>query len=109
MSQNGLSFTLRFVFGLAAFGLVLAFMNLASEFIVQILLAWIIVLSASPLFYWLRLRKVSGWLALVITLIAIVVVFGFLVVISIFACLIGALVVVPALCIVIKPAFLDPK
>ena len=35
--------------------------------------------------------------------------FGFLVVISIFACLIGALVVVPAICIVTKPAFLDPK
>jgi hydrophobe/amphiphile efflux-3 (HAE3) family protein len=35
--------------------------------------------------------------------------FGFLVVISIFACLLGALVVVPAICIVAKPAFLDPK
>jgi hydrophobe/amphiphile efflux-3 (HAE3) family protein len=34
--------------------------------------------------------------------------FGFLVVISIFACLLGALVVVPAICIVIKPAFLNP-
>jgi hydrophobe/amphiphile efflux-3 (HAE3) family protein len=35
--------------------------------------------------------------------------FGFLVVISIFACLLGALVVVPAVCLVVKPAFLDPK
>jgi hydrophobe/amphiphile efflux-3 (HAE3) family protein len=35
--------------------------------------------------------------------------FGFLVVISIFACLLGALVVVPAICVVLKPAFLDPK
>jgi hydrophobe/amphiphile efflux-3 (HAE3) family protein len=35
--------------------------------------------------------------------------FGFLVVISIFACLIGALVVVPALCLVVKPVFLDPS
>ena len=34
--------------------------------------------------------------------------FGFLVLISIFACLVGALVVVPALCIVVKPVFLDP-
>jgi len=34
--------------------------------------------------------------------------FGFLVVISIFACLTGALVVVPAICIVTKPAFLNP-
>ena len=33
--------------------------------------------------------------------------FGFLVVVSIFACLIGALVLIPALCIVWKPKFLD--
>ena len=35
--------------------------------------------------------------------------FGFLVVVSIFACLIGALVFIPALCLVIKPKFLEPK
>jgi len=35
--------------------------------------------------------------------------FGFLVVVSIFACLIGALVVIPALIIVLKPKFLEPK
>lgn len=35
--------------------------------------------------------------------------FGFLVVVSIFACLIGALILVPALCLVIKPRFLEPK
>ena len=34
--------------------------------------------------------------------------FGFLVVVSIFACLIGALVLIPALCLVIKPKFLEP-
>jgi hypothetical protein len=34
--------------------------------------------------------------------------FGFLVVVSIFACLIGALVVIPALVILIKPRFLEP-
>ena len=33
--------------------------------------------------------------------------FGFLVVVSIFACLIGALVLIPALCIVLKPKFLE--
>ncbi len=60
-------------------------MHQASEFIVQILLAWIIVLSASPLFYWLRLKKAPGWLALVLTLIAIVAVFGSLVVVIIIA------------------------
>ena len=35
--------------------------------------------------------------------------FGFLVIISIFACLIGALVLVPALCLVLKPKFLESK
>ncbi len=35
--------------------------------------------------------------------------FGFLVVVSILACLIGALVLIPALCLVIKPKFLEPK
>lgn len=34
--------------------------------------------------------------------------FGFLVVVSIFACLIGALVLIPALCLVMKPDFLEP-
>ena len=85
MSQNNLSFSLKFFLGLAAFGLTLFFMNQASEFIVQLLLAWIIVLSASPLFYWLRQKKAPGWLALVLTLIAIVAVFGFLVVVIIIA------------------------
>ena len=35
--------------------------------------------------------------------------FGFLVVVSIFACLIGALVVIPALVILLKPKFLETK
>ena len=35
--------------------------------------------------------------------------FGFLVVVSIFACLVGALVFIPALCIVFRPRFLEPK
>jgi len=35
--------------------------------------------------------------------------FGFLVVVSISSCLIGALILIPALCIVIKPKFLEPK
>ncbi len=85
MSQSNLSFSLRFVLGLAAFGLTLYFMNLASTFIVEILLAWTIVLSASPLFYWLRLKRVPGGLSFVITLLAIVAVFGFLVFVLIVA------------------------
>ncbi len=35
--------------------------------------------------------------------------FGFLVVVSISACLFGAMILVPALCLVIKPKFLEPK
>jgi hydrophobe/amphiphile efflux-3 (HAE3) family protein len=35
--------------------------------------------------------------------------FGFLVVVSIFSCLIGALVFIPALCLVFRPEFLEPK
>ena len=35
--------------------------------------------------------------------------FGFLVVVSILACLVGALILMPALCIVLKPKFLEPK
>ena len=35
--------------------------------------------------------------------------FGFLVVVSILSCLIGALVIIPALCLVLKPKFLEPK
>ena len=35
--------------------------------------------------------------------------FGFLVVVSILACLIGALMFIPALCLVLKPAFLEPR
>ncbi len=45
-----LSFTLRFVLGLAAAGVALVLMNRAAEFIVQLLFAWVIVLSAGPLF-----------------------------------------------------------
>ena len=33
--------------------------------------------------------------------------FGFLVIVSIFSCLIGAIVLIPALCIVLKPKFLE--
>jgi predicted RND superfamily exporter protein len=35
--------------------------------------------------------------------------FGFLVVVSISSCLMGALILIPSLCLVIKPKFLEPK
>jgi predicted RND superfamily exporter protein len=34
--------------------------------------------------------------------------FGFLVVLSIFSCLAGALLLIPALCLVFRPRFLEP-
>jgi len=34
--------------------------------------------------------------------------FGFLVVVSISACLFGAMILIPALCLIIKPKFLEP-
>lgn len=35
--------------------------------------------------------------------------FGFLVIVCIFSCLIGALILIPSLCIVLKPKFLEPE
>ncbi|MFC2164105.1 RND family transporter [Acidobacteriota bacterium] len=35
--------------------------------------------------------------------------FGFLIVVSILSCLMGALVLIPSLCLVLKPKFLEPK
>jgi len=35
--------------------------------------------------------------------------FGFLVIVSIFACLVGALVLIPSLCLIFKPRFLEPR
>ena len=35
--------------------------------------------------------------------------FGFLVIVSIFACLVGALVLIPSLCLAFRPKFLEPK
>jgi predicted RND superfamily exporter protein len=35
--------------------------------------------------------------------------FGFLIVVSILSCLIGAMILIPALCLVLRPRFLEPK
>ena len=80
MSQaKPFSFTLRVFIGIAAFGLTLSFMNQAANIINPLMLGVIIVLSASPLLHWLQRKKVPDWLAYVITLLIIVVVFGILV------------------------------
>lgn len=73
---SGLSFTLRVILGLAGLGIALFVVNQASGFIVPLLLASIIVLSASPLFYWLRAKNAPGWLAFGATLLTIIAVGG---------------------------------
>ncbi len=55
------------------------------------------------------LSVIVGFTALLFSSFLPVQFFGFLVVVSIFSCLIGALVLVPALCLVFKPKFLEPK
>ena len=50
---------------------------------------------------------IVGFSALLVSTFLPVRFFGFLVVVSILACLIGALVLVPALCLVLKPRFLE--
>jgi AI-2 transport protein TqsA len=80
MSQNGLSFTLRVILAVAGTGIALLVINQAADFIVPVLLAWVVVLSASPLFFWLQSKKVPGWLSFALTFLAILAVGGFLVV-----------------------------
>lgn len=79
------SFTLRVFIGFAAFGLTLMFMNQAANLINSLMLGIIIVLSASPLLHWLQRKKAPDWLAYVITLLAIITVFGVLVVLLVVA------------------------
>jgi len=55
------------------------------------------------------LSVIIGFSALLVSNFLPVRFFGFLVFVSILACLIGALIFIPALCIVLKPKFLEPK
>ena len=55
------------------------------------------------------LSVIIGFSALLFSSFVPVKFFGFLVVVSIFACLVGALLVVPAICVLFKPKFLEPK
>ena len=54
------------------------------------------------------LSVVTGFAVLLISSFLPVRFFGFLVVICISACLVGGLVLLPALCLVIRPRFLEP-
>jgi predicted PurR-regulated permease PerM len=77
-TDKPLSFTLRAFVGMAALAIVLFFMVQASRIINALLLSYVIVLSASPILYWLMKKKVPAWLAFTITLIVILLVFVFL-------------------------------
>ena len=55
------------------------------------------------------LSVIIGFSALLFSSFVPVKFFGFLVVISIFSCLVGALLVVPAICVLFKPKFLEQK
>ncbi len=54
------------------------------------------------------LSVILGFCALPFSVFLPLKVFGFLVMVSIFSCLIGALVIIPALVLIFKPAFLEP-
>jgi predicted RND superfamily exporter protein len=54
------------------------------------------------------LSVILGFSALPFSLFLPIRVFGFLVMVSIFTCLVGALVIIPALVLIFKPAFLEP-
>ena len=73
--QNGsqLSFSIRALFALGMLGLTLALMNFAATYLNAILLAWIIVLVASPVLYSLRGRGAPSWLAFLVTLFVILI------------------------------------
>ncbi|MFC1716028.1 RND family transporter [Candidatus Poribacteria bacterium] len=55
------------------------------------------------------LSVIVGFVVLLVSTFLPVRFFGFLVVVSIFSCLLGALILVPALCLVLRPKFLEPK
>ncbi|ALO16796.1 Putative membrane protein YdgH [Salinivirga cyanobacteriivorans] len=55
------------------------------------------------------LSVIIGFSALLFSSFIPVKFFGFLVVVSIFACLAGALLLIPAICVLFKPKFLEPK
>ncbi len=55
------------------------------------------------------LSVIIGFSALFISNFLPVKFFGFLVVVSISACLIGAMVIIPAICLIMKPKFLEPE
>ena len=69
--ENGFPFTVRFLIGLAAAGLVLYFMHLLAHMITNLFLAFMIAIVAAPLLEWLRKKGLPNWLAFLLTLTAV--------------------------------------
>jgi len=68
-----LSFSVKALFALGMLGLTLALMHFAAYYLNAILLAWLIVLVASPVLYSLRGRGAPSWLAFLVTLLVILI------------------------------------
>ncbi|MGB3701098.1 MAG: AI-2E family transporter, partial [Anaerolineales bacterium] len=73
--ESQLSFSIRALLALGMLGLTLALMYFAADYLNAFLLAWLIVLVASPLLYALRGRGAPSWLAFLVTLIVILIAF----------------------------------
>lgn len=78
-SNQQISPTLRFFIGFASIAIVLIFLNTTAQFLNPLILAFIIVVTATPILYGLQQRRVPGWLAFIITLVLIIALFTFLV------------------------------
>jgi len=70
-----MSFTLRFFLGFAAIAISLLFMRTGRELINATFLAYIVVIVASPLLAWLKSKRAPNWLAFLLTLLTIAIVF----------------------------------
>lgn len=73
--ESQLSFSIRALLALGMLGLTLALMYFAADYLNSFLLAWLIVLVASPLLYALRGRGAPSWLAFLVTLLVILIAF----------------------------------
>jgi len=69
-----LSLTLRVLFAIAMLGLTLSFLRNSADMLNGLILAWVIVLVASPLLHWLLNKGIPTWLSFTLTLLAILVV-----------------------------------
>ena len=67
-----ISTTLRFLIGFASLAIALVFMNIAQDMLSALVLAFIIVVTVTPVMYGLQRRHVPGWLAFAITLAVII-------------------------------------